>query len=176
MGNNHLSWYNTSNRKVMILAFEQIYQKKISQFISQTDVEVNDSMGFKNEEIKYNKLNLKLWYLSVNNRYLWKHHFPGTQGVVIIFSFRDKVQDERIIYEVMNVLKDQNIVGVPILLLFDKNNKEPKVVENLKTEIQREMNEQELSLVKIDEIDFDNDDNQLKEGFEWLCTNMKALK
>ena len=176
MGNNHLQWFDESKRKVLILSFEESYLKKIARTLSKIDIEINDAIGFKNDDIKYKSLSLKLWYLTVNNRHLWKHHFIGTQGVILIFSFKEKVKDERIIYEVMNVLNDQNIAGLPVLLVFDFYNKDQGVVESLRKEMNNQMNEEKLKMVKFHYIDFDNNINQIKLGFDWLCENMKSLK
>ena len=176
MGNNHLQWFDESKRKVLILSFEEEYLKKIAKTLSKIDIEINDAIGFKNDDIIYNKLSLKLWYLTVNNRHLWKHHFIGTQGVILNFSFKEKVKDERIIYEVMNVLNDQNIAGVPVLLVLDLNNKDQGVVESLRKEMNNQMNDDKLKMVKFHYIDFENDINQIKTGFDWLCENMKPLK
>ena len=176
MGNNHLHWFDESKRKVLILSFEEHYLKQIAKALSNIDIEINDSIGFKNNDINYNKLSLKLWYLTVNNRHLWKHHFIGTQGVILDFSFKERVKDERIIYEVMNVLNDQNIVGIPVLLVIDLNNKDQGVVESLKKEMNNQMTEDKLKMVKFHYVDFENDIDQLKKGFDWLCENMKPLK
>ena len=176
MGNNHLQWFDESKRKVLILSFEEEYLKKIAKTLSKIDIEINDAIGFKNDDIIYNKLSLKLWYLTVNNRHLWKHHFIGTQGVILDFSFKERVKDERIIYEVMNVLNDQNIVGIPVLLVIDLNNKDQGVVESLKKEMNNQMTEDKLKMVKFHYVDFENDIDQLKKGFDWLCENMKPLK
>ena len=176
MGNNHLQWFDESKRKVLILSFEEEYLKKIAKTLSKIDIEINDAIGFKNDDIIYNKLSLKLWYLTVNNRHLWKHHFIGTQGVILDFSFKERVKDERIIYEVMNVLNDQNIVGIPVLLVIDLNNKDQGVVESLKKEMNNQMTEDKLKMVKFHYVDYENDIDQLKKGFDWLCGNMKPLK
>ena len=176
MGNNHLKWFDESKRKVLILAFEEDYLNKIAKVLSKKDIKINDSIGFQSDDIIYSKLSLKLWYLTVNYRYLWKHHFIGTQGLIINFSFQEKVKDARIIYEVLNVLNDQNIAGLPVLLLVDINNKDQGVVESLRKEMNNQMNEDKLKMVKINYIDFQNDMNQIKTGFDWLCENMKPLK
>ena len=174
--NNHLHWFDQSKRKILILCFENYYLKKISTFISKKEIEINDSVGFLNDDIEYKKLSLKLWYLTVNNRHLWKHHFLGTQGLIINFSFQEKVKDDRIIYEVLNVLNDQNIVGIPTLLQFDVKNKDKEVVEKLKKEMNNQMSEEKLNMVKFDEIDFENNIDKMISSFDWLCDNMKPLK
>ena len=176
MGNDHLRWFDQSKRKVLILAFEQGYLNQLSKCLSKIDLEINDAIGFKNDDIIYKKLSLKLWYLTVNNRHLWKHHFIGTQGIIINFSFQEKVRDKRIIYEVMNVLNDQNIVGIPVLLIVDTNNKDQSVIESLRKEMNTQMGEDKLKMVKFHYVDFNNDINQIKVGFDWLCETMKPLK
>ena len=176
MGNNHLHWFDESKRKVLILAFEQDYLNKLSKCISKIDLEINDAIGFKNDDIIYKNLSLKLWYLTVNNRHLWKHHSIGTQGIINNFSFKEKVKDKRIIYEVMNVLNDQNIVGIPVLIVVDINNQDQGVIENLRKEMNNQMSEEKLNKVKFHYVDFDNDINQIKVGFDWLCETMQPLK
>ena len=176
MGNDHLKWFDQSKRKVLILAFEQGYLNKLSKCLSKIDLEINDAIGFKNDDIIYKKLSLKLWYLTVNNRHLWKHHFIGTQGIIINFSFQEKVRDKKIIYEVMNVLNDQNIVGIPVLIVVDINNQDQGVIENLRKEMNNQMSEEKLNKVKFHYVDFDNDINQIKVGFDWLCETMQPLK
>ena len=112
----------------------------------------------------------------MNNRHLWKHHFIGTQGLIINFSFEEKVQDQRIIYEVMNVLNDQNIAGLPVLVVIDLNTKDQNVVESLRKQMNLQMDEEKLKYVKFHYVDFENDINQLRVGFDWLCDTMKPLK
>ena len=176
MGNNHLKWFDSSKRKVLVLAFEDKYIKLMGKSLSKIDLEINDSIGFHNDDVYYNKLALNFWYLTVNNRHLWKHHFIGTQGIILNFSFSQRVKDQRIIYEVMNVLNDQNIAGLPILVVVDLNNKDQGVVENLRKEMNLQMSEDKLKHVKFHYVDFENDANQIKIGFDWLCEAMKPLK
>ena len=59
MGNNHLQWFDESKRKVLILAFEDDYLKKLSKCLSKIDIEINDAIGFKNDDIIYKNLSLK---------------------------------------------------------------------------------------------------------------------
>ena len=176
MGNNHLQWFDESKRKVLILAFEEDYLKQLAKCISKIDLEINDAIGFKNDDIEYKNLSLKLWYLTVNNRHLWKHHFIGTQGIILNFSFKERVKDRKIIYEVMNVLNDQNIAGLPVLIVVDINNQDQGIIESLRKEMNNQMNEEKLNMVKFHYVDFVNDINQLKLGFDWLCETMKPLK
>ena len=174
MGNNHLNWFDPSKRKILILSFEDDYLKMIGKAISKINIEVNDAIGFKNDEVFYNKLSLKLYYLTTKNRHLWKHHFLGSQGLIMIFSFHSKENDERIIFEAINVFADKNIVGLPILVLVDINNPDEGIIEKLRRELNKTNNEYS-NFVKFQYIDFKNDINELQFGLEWLCETMKPL-
>ena len=174
MGNNHLNWFDPSKRKILILSFEEDYLKMIGQAISKINIEVNDAIGFKNDEVFYNKLSLKLYYLTTKNRHLWKHHFLGSQGLIMIFSFHSKENDERIIFEAINVFADKNIIGLPILVLVDINNPDEGIIEKLRRELNKTNNEYS-NFVKFQYIDFKNDINELQFGLEWLCETMKPL-
>ena len=174
MGNNHLNWFDPSKRKILILSFEEDYLQMIGQAISKINIEVNDAIGFKNDEVFYNKLSLKLYYLTTKNRHLWKHHFLGTQGLIMIFSFHSKENDERIIFEAINVFADKNIVGLPILVLVDINNPDEGIIEKLRSELNKSKDDYS-NFVKFQYIDFKNDINELEFGLEWLCDTMKPL-
>ncbi len=174
MGNNHLNWFDPSKRKILILSFEDDYLKMIGKAISKINIEVNDAIGFKNDEVFYNKLSLKLYYLTTKNRHLWKHHFLGSQGLIMIFSFHSKENDERIIFEAINVFADKNIIGLPILVLVDINNPDEGIIEKLRRELNKTNNEYS-NFVKFQYIDFKNDINELQFGLEWLCETMKPL-
>ena len=174
MGNNHLNWFDPSKRKILILSFEEDYLKMIGQAISKINIEVNDAIGFKNDEVYYDKLSLKLYYLTTKNRHLWKHHFLGSQGLIMIFSFHSKENDERMIFEALNVFADKNIVGLPILVLVDINNPDQGIIEKLRSELNKTKDEYS-NLVKFQYIDFENDINELEFGLEWLCETMKPL-
>ena len=174
MGNNHLNWFDPSKRKILILSFEEDYLKMIGKAISKINIEVNDAIGFKNDEVYYDKLSLKLYYLTTKNRHLWKHHFLGSQGLIMIFSFHSKENDERIIFEAINVFADKNIVGLPILVLVDINNPDEGIIEKLRRELNKSNNDYS-NFVKFQYIDFKNDINELEFGLEWLCETMKPL-
>ena len=76
----------------------------------------------------------------------------------------------------MNVLNDQNIVGLTVLLVINTNNKDPSVIESLKNEMKNQMTEDKLKSVKFHDVDFENYIHELKVGFDWLCDNMKPLQ
>lgn len=178
MGNNHLKWFNEEQRKIIIICFEEHYLKSLSKALSHKEIYMNDAIGFFNDTVYYKKLSLKLWYLTVKNRHLWRHHFLGSQGVIINFSFSAKVKDNRITYEVLNILNDKHIVGLPVLLLIDTNNKDEFIVEKLR----KDMNEtfkterKKIKNVRFLFVDFIEDITDLEIGLDWLAEKMQPLK
>ena len=134
MGNNHEKWYDQSKRKILIMAFDDKYINLIAKAISKKMITVNNSIGFADDEIYYNNLSLKLYYLTTINRHLWKHHLQGTQGIIMVFSFLTTVEDG-IIYEAMNVFCDSNIKNIPIFVCVDNKNKDYTIIEKLRKEI-----------------------------------------
>ena len=128
-----------------------------------------------NLRIKYKDF-LFLWYiLSCKNRHLWRHHYFGTQGIVLIFGLRSKILTENDIFETLNVFKDTNLHGIPFLLLFDKSNNQIdnyKIIDKLKMKLN-----EENFFYYIQFINFSNS-NDLKEvsnGLDWLSQQMKPL-
>ena len=172
MGNNHALWFDKSKRKVLVISFEDYYQKKIAKTVSKIDITVNDSIGFTTDEIYYKDLELKMWYLTTKNKHLWKHHYLGTQGIIMIFSFSQK-QDEKIIFEAMNVFCDINIVSIPILVLIDTNNKDEMIVEKLRTEMNK--NAKISNDIRFQQVNFEDNIGEVQSGFDWLCETMKPL-
>lgn len=172
MGNNHSTWFDASKRKVLIMNFEDYYHEKISKLISKIDIKVNDAVGFTSDQIYYKNLALKLWYLTNKNRHLWKHHYVGTQGIIFVFSFHEK-QEENLIYEAMTVFCDDNINEIPILVVIDSNNKDDFIVERLRSEMNKSQN---ISTnIKFQYVDFEKQPGELQTGFDWLCETMKPL-
>ena len=55
MGNNHLQWFDSSKRKVLVLSFENHYLKQISKCLSKIDIDINDAIGFRSDDIIYKK-------------------------------------------------------------------------------------------------------------------------
>ena len=173
MGNNHALWFDKSKRKILAIAFEEYYIKKVSKAISKIDITVNDAIGFTTDEIFYKELELKMWYLTTKNKHLWKHHYLGTQGIIMIFSFSQK-QDDKKIYEAMNIFCNINIVNIPILVLIDSNNKDTNIVEKLRNEMNSK-SEKISNEIKFQCVDFEGNIGEMITGFDWLCETMKPL-
>jgi hypothetical protein len=73
--------------------------KEISSFLNHKEISVNETVGFENGKVKYSKYCLSLWYLTSKNRHLWRHHYVGVQGVILIFSLVDETNEKLIVVQ-----------------------------------------------------------------------------
>lgn len=174
MGINHSLWFDSSKRKVLIMSFEKDYTLKISNCLSKMTIQVNESTGFSSDVVYYHKKELKLWYLTSKNRHLWKHQYLATQGIIMILSFKEEVKDDKIQSETMSIFLDQNLEGIPFLVLVDKNNKVDYLIEKIRYQINH--SNTITSEIRFQIVDFENDINQISAGFDWLCEVMQPLQ
>jgi hypothetical protein len=75
----------------------------------------------------------------------------------------------------MNIFLDSNIKNIPICVCVDNKNKDYTIIEKLRKEINNAKENLNENII-FQEIDFDNNINQIKCGFDWLCETMKPLK
>lgn len=167
------------NIQIVILFYLNYSYIELSEFLLKKKIQISEATGFGNEKFKYANLNFLLWFLTSKNRHLWRHHYLGTQGVILVFSSKSKnlSEKEKLVYETLNIFKEINLANIPFLILFDKtehhSNEEIQVGLNLKEELQAGnyfFNTQYLN--------FDNK-NALEEifyGLDWLSSVMKPIK
>lgn len=119
---------------------------------------------------QFNKLNLLLFFLTIKNRHLWKHHYLGTQGVILTFSFKNNNNLDSLFFETINVLKDSFLADVPFLVLLDKNaNGQEEVINKFRTFLLQEQiihNVQYINFLHPEELFY---------GLSWLCEVMEPL-
>jgi GTPase SAR1 family protein len=137
---------------------------------------VPEKTGFADATIKFDDLEFRLWFLTSKFRHFWRHHYFGTQGIIFIFACKTGYLIENLIIEVMNILKDQNLVNVPFLFLFDKSNtsmEELDMWENLRHQLSNGE-----YLYNIQYINFYNTKSmeEIQFGLDWLSSEMRALE
>lgn len=121
-------------------------------------------------------MNFLLWFLTSKNRHLWRHHYLGTQGVILVFSSKsNNLSDkEKLVYETLNIFKEINLVNIPFLILFDKTEHHTNEVGlNLKEELQ-----EGNYFFNTQYLNFENK-NALEEifyGLDWLSSVMQPIK
>ena len=92
----------------------------MSEFLFGSKTKLIKKSDFLSKRKIYNNLQFMYWLLSCELRHLWRHHYVGTQGIILIFSTKFNKISEKHFVEMKNILMDENLIEVPILLIRDK--------------------------------------------------------
>jgi len=114
---------------------------------------------------------------------LWRHHYLGTQGVILVFSSRAKVIPENLVLEAINIFKDSNLSNVPFLILFDKSNYRMEeiggddIIVNIYEKLRFELTKGNF-VYNVQFINFESRMglDEIYLGLDWLSEYMPALK
>jgi GTPase SAR1 family protein len=167
------------NIQIVILFYLHSIYIELSEFLLKKKIKISEATGFGDEKLKYAKLNFLVWFLTSKNRHLWRHHYLGTQGIILVFSSKSKnlSEKEKLIYETLNIFKDLNLINVPFLILFDKSeiycDEEVLIGLKLKEELQ-----EGNFFFNTQYINFD-DKKAIEEifyGLDWLSSVMQPIK
>ena len=125
----------------------------------------------------YGELKFLLSFLSCKNRHLWRHHYLGSQGVILNFCDRNTVFSEQMMIDTINIFKDPNLIDIPFLVLFDK---EAVNSNSAKENTNEKLRSQLLAgnyLCNFQNINFNvtGGMEEIYYGLDWLCDNMKPL-
>ena len=80
------------------------------------------TIGFNIETIKFKKLNLTIWDASGSqrNRRFWKTYYHGASGIIFVIDAEDRESIYTAKEELYNLLLDDELRGIPILVLANK--------------------------------------------------------
>ena len=86
------------------------------------DLNTIPTIGFNVETIKFNKLTLNLWDIGGQKkiRDLWAHYYPGTNGIIFLVDSSDRARIGLVKEELNKMLAEEDLMGVPILILANK--------------------------------------------------------
>merc|ERR1712061_75049 len=80
------------------------------------------TIGFNVEVVQYKNISFTVWDIGGQDkiRRLWRHYYVGTQGLIFVIDSndRDRVEDAR--EELTKVLDDDDMRGVVLLVLANK--------------------------------------------------------
>ncbi len=110
--------------------------------------------------------------MTCKNRHLWRHHYFGAQGVILVFSFKDLKKSENYLYETLSIFNDAILSQIPILVIFDNSNTEN---EDLNESLRSKINGLGNKLINIQHIDFENRMGDIKFGLDWLSEVMQPI-
>ena len=113
--------HNNKDYKILMLGLDNsgktviLYQYKMEE-----TVKTMPTIGFNVETIYYNDLNLTIWDVGGNIRYLWKHYYNGTAGIIFVVDSNDKDRIEESAEELQKLLAEEQLINCPLLILANK--------------------------------------------------------
>lgn len=115
--------------------------------------------------------------MSYKNRHHWKHHYPGTQGVILNFCFDlDENLFEDHLKETLEIIFDISLKSIPLLIVFEPTNKKMiNLIESLRTEVNSRISGTSRKVNFLSLISINDDFKLIIYGLEWLCDVMEAL-
>lgn len=159
-------------RKIIVLTYENYYMKKMHNFISQHQLLNEATKEFIHEITIFEDNELHFWFLESTNRHLWRHHYEGTQGIILFFSF-EAFNDNKLLIDVMNILLDENLQGIPILIILNSNKQNKN--KQLEQELIIELKKRPEIVHLLYETDLNKKIINVKQGIDWLCGSMKDI-
>lgn len=169
---------NLKKPRILILSYDDYYTNKLYSNISQKElISEIDPSGFIQDDVIYSKLEFSAWYLSTKNRHLWKHHYIGSQGVIMAFAFTNHSIDSSIINEALSAIFDVLLKEIPFLVLLDSDNKYLQsefIVElNKMKKLEVDSNHHiDKDNIFVDSINFNKGKIDIQRGLNWLCDEM----
>lgn len=130
------------------------------------------TIGFNYETLLYNKVKLNLWDCSGQDklRILWKHYYTNTKALIFVIDSSDKERLEEVKEIIYGICSEEELFGVPLLILANKQDIASIGSKELKNKIG-------FHEIKGRNIKFQEtcalDGTGLKEGFTWLVQELK---
>ena len=170
-------WKLRKNRRVLLLGMDNAGKSTVLYRLhAGKAVKTVPTIGHNVESVKFAGLEMVLWDVGGQEqlRGHWRHYYTGTQGIVFIVDSADGTRFQAVAEELQHVLADQQLDGVPVLVLANKQDMPgaasaeeiAKAADLEATCAGREWTVQAAEA---------NEGKGLEEGFQWLCQHMKRL-
>ena len=80
------------------------------------------TIGFNVDEIKVGKLSFNVWDIGGQDklRSLWRHYYPGTDGIIFVVDSADPKRFELAKAELHKLLEDEDLREVPVIVFANK--------------------------------------------------------
>ena len=132
------------------------------------------TIGFNCETIEFKNQKSVIWDIGGQDliRPMWKHYYQNAEGIIYVVDTSDKKRVEFAKNEISKMLAQEDLVGVPLLVLANKQDIGLLTVKEVisRMELERVMGRpwhcQGTSALN---------GNGLVEGFTWLITKIEAL-
>ena len=171
-------WKLRKNRRVLLLGMDNAGKTTVLfQMHAGKAVKTMPTLGYNVEKVKFAGLELVLWDVGGQEqlRGHWRHYYTGTQGVVFIIDSADRNRFRQVREEMVQVLADQQLAGVPVVVLANKQDVQGAVPVE---ELSKAMNLEEVFGAGREwhiQRTVASKGEGLEEGVTWLCGHMKRL-
>ena len=163
-------------KKVLIFSFDKDYLQQLSGALSIEKLYIDENKGFTKKKLIYKNLPFDAWFILTRNKDLWLQHFLETNGIIINFAFTNIGNDNKLVIDILNtIINQKSLKNIPILFLFDANNKDEEIVDCLRKSIDNKIEKEKYKLLKFYTVDFQNNINDIQIGLDWLFTNKEFL-
>ena len=80
------------------------------------------TVGFNVETVEFHNLNFTVWDVGGQHkiRRLWKHYFPGTQGIIFVVDSCDCNRLDEAAHELHMLLSNEDLDGAAVVVLANK--------------------------------------------------------
>jgi small GTP-binding protein len=147
-----------------------LYQLKMNEKVHSIP-----TIGFNVESVDYKGLVFSVWDVGGQDkiRVLWKHYFNGMDGIIFVVDCNDRDRVEESNEELSKLLKEEELNGLPLLVMANKQDlkdavspKELGEILNLSNEKNRKWLIQGTSA---------STGQGLKEGLDWLAETLLKI-
>ena len=127
-----------------------VYKMKLGEVLNSIP-----TIGFNVETVEFKNIKFNVWDVGGQDkiRVLWRHYYPGTQGLIFVVDSADKDRIGLAKQELHKMLEEEDLRDA-VLLVF--------------------ANKQDLGIMKVSEVTDKLELNNIK-GREWYCQGTSAI-
>ena len=127
-----------------------VYKMKLGEVLNSIP-----TIGFNVETVEFKNIKFNVWDVGGQDkiRVLWRHYYPGTQGLIFVVDSADKDRIGLAKQELHKMLEEEDLRDAVVLVFANK---------------------QDLGIMKVNEVIDKLDLNSIK-GREWFCQGTSAI-
>mmetsp|Transcript_45591 Transcript_45591/g.93271 ORF Transcript_45591/g.93271 Transcript_45591/m.93271 type:complete len:182 (+) Transcript_45591:167-712(+) len=114
---------NTQDARILLVGLDSAGKTTVLyKFALNETVNTTPTIGFNVETVQYKRIKFVMWDVGGQEkiRYLWKHYYQGTDGVVFMVDSVDRDRFDEARKELQNMLDDELLQDAAILVLANK--------------------------------------------------------
>eukprot|EP01038_Epipyxis_sp_PR26KG_P004110 gene4110-5860_t len=163
--------------RILVLGLDNSGKTTILKKLSDEDIsQIMPTQGFNIKSLMHDGFKLNVWDIGGQKsiRPYWRNYYDQTDALIYVIDSADKRRMEETGVELMNLLEEEKLAGVPVLLFANKQDLMSALTPaELTAELGlNELREQTWSIVACSA----RTGEGLQEGLEWLVEQINASK